>query len=442
LEVAPEFGPDTDIAPGGELVSIRAFELFRDGTDRERRGLAQRRMYRVVAPWSQENPVMVHLIASDPKAIRRIIDQAAGVGVELIILSFGSGMNMESSDAKYQATYHEVAEYARSKGIAIGAYSLLASRGAGTPADNCHGPGSRIHYGVMPCLGSKWGRWYLGQIQSFLTNTGFGAFENDGSYPGDTCAATDHPGHHGLNDSQWVQFKAIARLYQWCRSEGIYVNVPDWYILNGSSKTAMGYKEGNWSLPRAEQEIIERQNVFDGTWEKTASMGWMMVPLTEYGGGGAAATIEPLHDHLPHYETRLANLFGAGVQACYRGPRIYDTDATKALVKKWVSFYKQHRQVLDADLIHLRRPDGRDWDGFVHVNPQGEEKALAFFYNPLADAIDREIRVPLYYAGLVGKAIVSVDGGTPERISLDRRETATIRVHIPARGRTWLLFTE
>ena len=102
------------------------------------------------------------------------------------------------------------------------------------------------------------------------------------------------------------------------------MNIPDWYFLNGGSKTGMGYRETNWSLPREYQEIIERQNIFDGTWEKTPSMGWMFVPLTEYQGGGAAATIEPLKDHLPHYEQRLANLFGAGVQACYRGPRLYD----------------------------------------------------------------------------------------------------------------------
>ena len=101
-------------------------------------------------------------------------------------------------------------------------------------------------------------------------------------------------------------------------------------------------------------------------------MGWMFVPLTEYQGGGAAATIEPLKDHLEHYETRLANLFGAGVQACYRGPRLFDTDETKAVVKKWVDFYKAHRAILDSDLIHLRRADGRDWDGWLHVNPRFE----------------------------------------------------------------------
>lgn len=441
LEVAPEFGPDVDLAPGATLTSIRCFELLRDSTDRERRGLAQRRLYRTIAPWSQENPVMVHLISDQPDAIRAIVDQAAEVGVEMIILSFGSGMNMESRDPAYQARYREVADYARSKGIVLGSYSLLASRGAATPDDNCGGEGSRIRYGSMPCLGSKWGGEYLAQLQSFLTQTGFGLLEHDGSYPGDTCARTNHPGHHGLGDSQWVQFQAISRFYRWCRANGIYLNVPDWYYLNGSSKCAMNYKETNWSLPRDEQEIIERQNIYDGTWEKTSSMGWMFVPLTQYHGGGAAATIEPLHEHLDHYEARLANLFGAGVQACYRGPRIYDTEATRAVVKKWIAFYQQHREVLDADLVHLRRPDGRDWDGFLHVNPQGREKGLAFFYNPIEEAITREIRVPLYYTGLSGTARVSVEGAAPTTVTLDRSETATLQVTIPAKNRTWLLFS-
>ncbi len=438
LECGPEFGPDTDVAAGGELTSIRCFELFRDGNDRERRGLAQRRLYRTIAPWTQENPVMIHLISSDPAAIRKIVDQGAEVGVEMIILSFGSGMNLESTDPSYWATYREVADYAKSKGIVIGGYSLLASRGAATSEDNCGGAEARIRYGVMPCLGAKWGQDYLKALQNFITHTGFGILEHDGYYPGDTCAHTDHPGHHGLEDSQWVQFAAISGFYKWCRAHGVYLNVPDWYYLNGSSKCGMNYKESNWSLPRDEQELVERQNVFDGTWEKTSSMGWMMVPLTQYHGGGAAATIEPLHEHLPHYEARLADLFGAGVQACYRGPRIYDTDETKALVKKWISFYKQHRQALDADLIHLRRPDGRDWDGFLHVNPQGKEKGLAMFYNPLPQPIERHIRLPLYYTGLTNRAVIGWEDGHSDRIALARDYSVEVTVKISAHGRTWL----
>ncbi|MEI6232905.1 MAG: hypothetical protein WCT04_07630 [Planctomycetota bacterium] len=442
LECAPEFGPDVDVAPGAELTSIRCFELLRDSTERERRGLAQRRMYRTIAPWTQENPVMVHLISSNPTTIKNMVDQCVDVGVEMIILSFGSGMNLENTDPAYQTKYKEVADYAKSKGIVIGAYSLLASRGAATGNDNCGGAGSRVRFGVMPCLGAKWGQTYLKNLHDFMANTGFGILEHDGSYPSDTCAHTDHPGHRGLSDSQWVQWTAITDFYKDCRAKGIYLNVPDWYFLNGSNKTGMGYKETNWSLPREEQEIIERQNVYDGTWEKTSSMGWMFVPLTQYHGGGAAATIEPLHEHLPHFEARLANLFGAGVQACYRGPRIYDTDDTKVLVKKWIAFYKQHREVLDADMIHLRRPDGRDWDGFVHVNPQGKEKALAFFYNPLGQDITRDVRIPLHYAGLTDNVLISVEDAVPQTVRLDRSETVTLKVHIPANGRTWVVFTD
>jgi hypothetical protein len=237
-------------------------------------------------------------------------------------------------------------------------------------------------------------------------------------------------------------WRTITDFYKWCRAEGVYLNIPDWYYLAGGNKCGMGYRETNWSLPRAEQEIIERQNIFDGTWQKTPSMGWMFVPLSQYHGGGAAATIEPLHDHLDHYEARLANLLGAGVQACYRGPRLFDTDETKAMVKKWVDFYKAHREVLHADIIHLRRANGLDWDGILHVNPPGREKALAFFYNPRPEPITRRIRIPLHYAGLRDQTRVSVEGAAPAVVALDHAETVTLDVKIPARGRTWLLFQE
>ena len=436
----PEMGPDVDVAPGESFDSFRVFNLLLDSGDRERRALAHRRMYRTVAPWTAENPFMFHKTQSDPKTVRNAIDQAAEVGFDMVIMSFGSGFNFESRNEDYMAKYRALAEYGKSKGVVLGGYSLLASRGAGNPKDNTRG--SRAKFGVMPCLGSTWGRDYLVQIRRMCEKAGLGAFENDGSYPGDRCAAQDHPFHHGLEDSQWVQWRGITDLYQWCTANGVYLNIPDCYFLSGATKTGMGYRETNWSLPRAEQEIIERQNMFDGTWDKTASMGWMFVPLSQYHGGGAAATIEPLHQHLPHYEARFANLLGYGAQACYRGPRLYDTAETKALVKKWVNFYKTHREVLDSDIIHLRRPNGQDWDGIVHVNPQGREKAMAFFYNPLTAEMKRDIRVPLYYAGFVNKAQVSIGGAVAQTMALDKSQSVTVKVTIPAGGHQWVLFTE
>lgn len=196
----------------------------------------------------------------------------------------------------------------------------------------------------------------------------------------------------------------------------------------------MGYRETNWSLPREQQEIIERQNIYDGTWTKTPSMGWMFVPLVEYHGGGKAATIEPLKEHLDHYGQRLANLFGAGVQACYRGPQLYDAPETKALVEKWVQFYKKHRRVLDADIIHIRRPDGRDYDAILHVDPLGSEKGLLVVYNPLVEDIVREIDIPVYYTGLKTKAMVSEMDGTPKSFKISRDYMIRLKVKVPAKG--------
>lgn len=438
LECRPPIGPDQVIAPGGSFESFRAFELVPDSTDRERRTLALRRMYRTVAPWVTENPVLMHVRSARPEAVKLAIDQCAEVGFEMVILTFGSGFNFESRDPAYQAGIKALADYGRAKGIALGGYSLCASRGAGTPAENTQGVPAR--FGVMPCLGATWGSNYLAQLQHFMDVAGLGVLEHDGSYPGDECVATNHPYHRGLEDSQWVQWKAITGLYQWCCGHGVYLNIPDWYFLNGGTKTGMGYREVNWSLPRAYQEIIERQNIFDGTWEKTPSMGWMFVPLTEYQGGGAAATIEPLKDHLPHYEQRLENLFGAGVMACYRGPRLYDTDETKAVVKRWVDFYKRHRAILNSDLLHLRRADGRDLDYLLHVNPALTEKGLLMVYNPLEREVRKTLTVPLYYTGLKDQASVRERDGSPRSFALSRDYMIDLTVTVPAHGTTWFVF--
>jgi hypothetical protein len=438
LQCRPPRGPDQTIAAGASFTSFRTFELAYDSTDRERRGLAMRRMYRTLAPWVTENPILMHVRSAEPAAVRLAVDQCADVGFEMVIMTFGSGFDLENRDAKYQAQYKQLADYARGKGIALGGYSLLASRGAGAEADNTQGSPAR--FGVMPCLGASWGADYLQQLKHFIGTAGLGVLEHDGSYPGDLCAATNHPHHRGLDDSQWVMWRAISDFYMWCRANGVYLNIPDWYFLNGGNKTAMGYREDNWGLPREFQEIIERQNVYDGTWEKTPSMGWMFVPLTEYHSGGAAATIEPLKDHLPHYEQRLANLFGAGVQACYRGPRLYDAQETREVVKRWVSFYKKHRAILDSDIIHLRRADGRDIDYLLHVNPAGPEKALLMVYNPLDRKVEKKIDVPLYYSGLSETAKITERDGPPREVQLDRQYRAALPVTLPPRGVTWFAF--
>ncbi len=439
LEVRPEVGPAQKVEPGEMFESFRAFELVYDSTERERNGLAVRRMFRTVAPWVTENPLMMHVRLADWDTVRNAIDQCAAVGFEMVILTFGSGFNIEDESPDYLEQMKNYADYARSKGIEIGGYSLLASRKVGGGNDVVMPPGQRPTFGNSPCLHSQWGHDYFRKLYQFYEKTGFALLEHDGSYPGDVCTAEDHPGHRGHDDSRWSQWRKITDFYKWCRANGIYLNVPDFYYLSGSSKCGMGYRETNWSLPRPQQVLHTRQNIYDGTWEKTPSMGWMFVPLTQYHGGGAAATIEPLREHLDHYELMLAGNLAHGVQACYRGPRLYDGEETKQLVKKWVAWYKKYRDILESDLIHGRRADGRDLDWMLHVNPRLQHKGLLVAFNPLDRAVSRRIRVNLYYTGLTKTASIREQEGESKTYELDREYEVEILVAVPPRGVTWFV---
>ncbi len=438
LETYPKYGPAKEVPSGKRFSSFRTWELFHDSWDRERKGLESRRMMRTIAPWVTENPILMHVRSASDEAVKLAIDQCAEIGFEKVIMTFGSGFNAEDESDENILRIKNLVDYAHTKSVTLGGYSLLASRRVGGVNDVVMPEGKTPRFGNSPCIESEWGNEYFKKLYRLYEKTGLDNLEHDGSYPGDICISHDHPGHNGLDDSQWKQYKRITDFYKWCRSKGIYLNVPDYYFLSGSNKTGMGYRETNWSLPRDQQEIIERQNIYDGTWTKTPSMGWMFVPLVEYHGGGKKATIEPLKDHLPHYEQRLANLFGAGVQACYRGPQLYDALETKALVKKWVDFYKANRQILDGDIIHIRRPDGRDYDAILHVDPFGETKGMLIVYNPLSERIKRKIKVNLYYTGLKNSAVLSYINGKFEEVNINPKGEAFIEVEIPAKSQIWI----
>ena len=441
LEVYPEKAPGIDLKPGEKFTSVRTHELLMDSYDRERRGLAIRRMYNVVAPWTKENPIFMHLVSKNDAEVINAVDQCVATGYEALILSFGSHCNMEDTAAANVQQWKKLADYAHSKNILIGSYSLFSSRRISDEddvIDPATGKPGGAFFGNAPCYGSKWGLTYLEKIKYFISKTGFNIFENDGPYPGDVCASTTHPGHKGLDDSQWRQMELQKSLYHWCNENGVYVNAPDWYFLDGTNKIGLGYREVNFSLSRDQQKILNRQNIFDGTWEKTPSMSWGFVPLTKYQGGGPEAVLEPLSEHLTDYKQLMMQYYGAGVQACYRGPRLYDTDKTKQTVKEVIQWYKEYFDILNSDIIHLRRADGRDWDGWMHVNPSLADKALVMIFNPLKQPIIRTISVPLYYAALKKQATIIQDGKSVPCL-LDHDYNAKVKVTIAPESYVWFV---
>lgn len=76
----------------------------------------------------------------------------------------------------------------------------------------------------------------------------------------------------------------------------------------------MGYDEEQWGKPRWEWIAQARQQIYDETFHKIASMGWQFCPIEPYNGG-PDSIIEPIAEHLPEYEYVLATYLGTGTQA-------------------------------------------------------------------------------------------------------------------------------
>eukprot|EP01116_Phalansterium_solitarium_P011869 TRINITY_DN276_c0_g1_i16.p1 TRINITY_DN276_c0_g1~~TRINITY_DN276_c0_g1_i16.p1 ORF type:complete len:615 (+),score=71.13 TRINITY_DN276_c0_g1_i16:571-2415(+) len=412
------------------------------GSLTERRGLARRRMLRTLAPHITENPIFMHLSDSSEETFMNAINQMKAVGFEMAIYSFGSGFDIENLTPSYLASVKKQIDYAHAAGIEVGAYDLIAwTRDAG------HGeqwqavdPSNGKPTGDA-CFASGWNDFLLEDIQVFMNATGLTMVETDGPYPGYPCANTSHVHHHGVGDSVYQQTRLQSEFYQALRDLDVYIHAPDFYFFAGINKQGIGYDEDQFSLPRWQQLHVTRTTIYEQTYSQVPTQGWSFVPLVDYHGGGDAASFEPLSQHFAEYEWALAQHLGAGVAACYRGYRLFDTPAVQTMVTKWVSIYKKYRLLLISDIIHIRRPDLQGVDAFVHVNPALNPCAFLMVFNPTMESINTTIAVPLYFAGVSANSLVSVsqEDNSPVSLLANSRFRVTIPLSLGAQSLTWFV---
>ena len=159
--------------------------------------------------------------------------------------------------------------------------------------------------------------------------------------------------------------------------------------------------------------------------------------------GGPDSQFEPMSEHLSEYSMALAQYLLAGVAACYRGYRLYDTPEVMAVVTKWVSVYKQYRDIINSDIVHVRRPDGQSIDGFLHVNAQLQHRGLLALFNPTSLPINATIAVPLYFTGITTTANVYAEGAAPPTpYAVARDYTSLLPVSMPPQSSTFFVFED
>ena len=214
-----------------------------------------------------------------------LIDQMAELGFELLQAPAftGSFSHSDSSAANIKIDEGRL-RLCQGQGASASAPTncMMASRGWGSRQDNfnCIDPATRqpgSMFGQSACGASAWADMYYTNLWKTIEGAGMGAFMPDGPYHGDCCAATNHPHHKGLEDSQWAQWKWMCQVLHEGQRRNLYMPAPDWYFLNGQACTGMGYREAVDNIDIVLQTVICRQYIYDGTWHKTASMGWVNV---------------------------------------------------------------------------------------------------------------------------------------------------------------------
>jgi len=438
-------GPAQLVRAGQPFQSHTTFELLQDSSDRERRSLGVRRMYRTLCPQVNESLLTAGSPSHDPVVIGKLLDQMGELGFESYCITCWPGVSHDNLDPAYVAKWRAIADYAKARGIIVSGYELMvASRGRGA-AQDCIDPATGkpgSPFGQSVCLGTQWADDYFKRVWQFIDQTGFKGIAVDGPYHGCPCASTAHQHHQGLADSQWVQWQRQKQMFEEEQRRGMTAGAPDWYFWNGQSSTSLGFREASANLPRELGLLLYRQYIYDGTWFKPPTMGGFGIGLIGTYTDDPRAMLEPLDQNLEWYELNLVQLLGSGCQANLRANRLYDTERTRQMVRKWVDWYKKYRAILSSDIIHVQRPDGRDLDCLLHVNPRLPERGLVLFFNPLAETITRQIRLPLYYTGLSDMAFLrEQETGQARLYPLDREYRVEITVTLPARGVSWYVIS-
>ena len=271
----------------------------------ERVGLSHRKLLRLLAPQTSENPLYFGLASTNWTIYENALNQLVNTGFEMLVFSFGRGFKLKSSNASYVAGIKAMVAKAAAHGIEVGGYDRYLI--GWTRNSNRDLPGSDAAGGAGACWASRWPYFLRAKVGNMINAAGLSMLEKDGPYSGYICKNASHVLHHrGEPYRVYMQVHGQGQFYKWLRSRGVFIVAPDAYFFQGSIKEGIGYNEIQFSLPRKEELVITRTTLFESTFIMPPTTGFSFVPISAYHVGGNSAAFWPPSANLHDYETAIA----------------------------------------------------------------------------------------------------------------------------------------
>lgn len=446
LEVKYPFGPgltlNTTLPPCfGSFDTFRVYESLHDSDDLERQSLTRRKLLRATAPATTTDMGPAIMVGGDSAAIRGAADTIGPLGFRMLHTS----VDPFNFDPAYIARVAADVAYGHAKGLILGFYVLLQNPPGLGPSEEVINPDTGGGEGIA-CFATVFHETFRNNLLKFVQATGFDFMDTDGPYEQAPCGSHTHEHHRDLLDSQVAQFHDNVAWYQtlWSAPNplslagvGVMISCPDPYEqAAGTTMQPIGYTDAWGGVgDRWEWLVTGRVYIHDGTLWKPPTNGAINMDMNRAGSMTSV-------DDLAFLDAGLAQFLGVAGRSFQYGA-LYLNAASQALWVKWSGWLQQYRSILAADIIHIRKPDGRSWDAMMHADPtagEGEPKGFALFFNPTNRTIAIDFGLSVYYCGFVPGASVSMQwmNGTTLSVQQDPFFNLPVSIVLGPRGYDWV----
>jgi hypothetical protein len=442
LEVKYPFGPgltlNTSLPPYfGRFETFRVYESLYDSDDLDRQALTRKRLLRATAPAVATDMGPAISVGGDSASIRSAVDVIHPLGFKMLHTS----LDPFNFDPAYISRVAGDVAYAHARGIIVGFYVLLQNPPGMGPSEEAINPDTGRGEGIA-CFATAFHEAFRNRILQFVQATGIDFLDTDGPYEQAPCGSTSHEHHRDLLDSQVAQFHDNVAWYQslWgapnplsLAGVGVMVTCPDPYEqAAGTTLQPIGYTDAWGGVgDRWEWLVSGRVYIHDGTFWKPPTNGGINFDLNRAGAMASA-------DDLQFLDTGLAQFIGVAGRYFQYGA-LFENAASKALWVKWMGILERYRRILAADIVHVRRPTGREWDAMMHADPTappGEPRGFALFFNPLNASVAVATDLSVYYCGFAPGATVHTlwANGTSAAVPQDAFFNLRVATMLPPRG--------
>jgi len=442
-EVFTQFpvGPNVLVRPGENFVSFKTYTTFFEG-DYEDGGLAMRHMIRTVAPWTSNLHTKFEHTYWTKKASERIretgefdmsplkhsIDQAAELGFDywyftltMWAQSFGEFLPRPEFP-NGAADMRRVSDYAHSKGLKVGIHTpedygvdfpdhyLLDEKTGEVRSYDIGAAGDFIgKHPELRCIDLEGGQsrgWvmcgaggyheHLLKVKiPFAKSIGVDMIDNDGPYYGDLCYSAEH-GHHSPEEAQYHNWRLAVERYAAYHDAGFFVMAPDGTqsLFNGNSGNPTYHTETCTRNDVYEFITDMRVCLYKSTFYNPNTAMYYSVWCDPAVMNGVSVTDDPrLFDYY------FASLASYGLMLGMLGLEVYGNESQREIIKRWIDFVRDNRDILAKDVLHLSEPNPRDIDAILHINPEGERCGLLAAFNSSDSTLLRQWPVKKKYLG-------------------------------------------